>query len=44
MHAFKPYLDSHRSESDWSEFVVRFGVTYLMQKTQDMAYTTRIKF
>ena len=31
MHVLKPYLDSLRSESDWSGFVVRFGVTYLMQ-------------
>ena len=32
MYALKPYLDSDRSESDWIGFVVRFGLTYLMQK------------
>jgi len=42
MHAFKPYLDSHRSESDWSEFVVRFGVTYLMQKRFRPVFSLRL--
>ena len=32
MHASRPYLDSDRSDSDWVGFVVRFGVTYLMQE------------